>query len=71
MWGWNELNQARSQQHAEACFEISASEFSAIDNETVRRDALNRLQLARSGDPAAHPLNRPAYPQSSASQIAA
>jgi tetratricopeptide (TPR) repeat protein len=61
MWGWNELNQAHSQQHAEACFEIAASEFSAIDNETVRRDALNRLQLARAGDPAAHPVNRPAF----------
>ena len=67
MWAWNELNMARSPQQADTYFESAASEFTAIDNEAVRRDALSRLQLVRAGDPAAHPLNRPAFqPQASA-----
>ena len=61
MWGWNELNLAHAKSQADTYFEIAASEFMAIENVAVRSDALMRLQLARSGDPNAHPANRPAF----------
>jgi tetratricopeptide (TPR) repeat protein len=67
MWGWNEANQAGAPQQAELLFESAANEYKLIDNETVRSDALNRLQLARAGDAAAHANSRPAFqPQATA-----
>ncbi len=72
MWGWNELNLAHAKQQADVYFEIAANEFMAIENEAVKRDALMRLQLARVGDPAGHPANKPAYqPQQSTQGLAA
>jgi tetratricopeptide (TPR) repeat protein len=61
MWAWNEANVAHSKAQADVYFEIAANEFMAIENAQVRGDALMRLQLARAGDPAAHPASKPAF----------
>ena len=61
MWGWNEANLAHAKAQADVYFEIAANEFMAIENVQVRSDSLMRLQLARAGDPQAHPANTPAF----------
>ncbi|MFN0085670.1 MAG: hypothetical protein ACKVX9_09805, partial [Blastocatellia bacterium] len=47
MWGWNELNNAGAPKRAEELFESAMNEFNGIDNETVRRNALNGLEAAK------------------------
>ena len=47
MWAWNEGNNAASPKRADELFESAINEFNGIDNESVRRNALNGLQAAR------------------------
>jgi len=62
MWAWNESNNAASSKRAEELFESAINEFNGIDNETVRRDALNGLQAAKGSPSAPKPALQPVAP---------
>ncbi len=51
MWAWNELNNAAAAKRAEELFESAKNEFSGIDNEAVRHNALNGLEAAKGISP--------------------
>jgi tetratricopeptide (TPR) repeat protein len=46
-WSWNERNNANAPRQADDAYEKAQSEFSGIDNEPMRRNALMRLDLAK------------------------
>jgi tetratricopeptide (TPR) repeat protein len=46
-WGWCELHNANSPKRAEEAFESARSEFSGIDNEAFRQNALAGLEAAK------------------------
>ncbi len=59
MWAWNESNNAASPKRAEELFESAVNEFNGIDNETVRRNALNGLQGAKSSPSSPNTASQP------------
>ena len=61
MWAWNESNNAASPKRAEELFESALNEFNGIDNEAVRRNALNGLQGARSSPSSPNTYEAPLY----------
>jgi tetratricopeptide (TPR) repeat protein len=69
MWAWNESNNAASSKRAEELFESAINEFSGIDNETVRRDALNGLQAAKGSPSAPNPMLQPTAPNVVAAEL--
>jgi hypothetical protein len=69
MWAWNELNNAASPKRAEELFESATNEFNGIDNETIRRTALNGLQAAKSSPSSPNPTLQPTTPNVAAAEL--
>lgn len=69
MWAWNELNNAASPRRAEELFESATNEFDGIDDETVRRTALNGLQAAKGSPSPPNPTPQPTAPNVAATDL--